>query len=78
MLTVPSPLSAITALCAHRSLRARSTISCRHNAYWFMRTLFQSFGEFFLEELDNDASVIFLIITFLVLNIVLMNLLIAM
>jgi len=53
-------------------------MSCRHNAYWFMRTLFQSFGEFFLEELDNDASVIFLIITFLVLNIVLMNLLIAM
>ncbi len=52
-------------------------MSCRP-AYFFMRTLFQSFGEFFLEELDNDASVIFLILTFLVLNIVLMNLLIAM
>ena len=47
-------------------------------SYFFMRTLFQSFGEFFLEELDNDASVLFLILTFLVLNIVLMNLLIAM
>lgn len=52
-------------------------MSCRP-AYFFMRTLFQSFGEFFLEELDNDASVIFLVVTFLVLNIVLMNLLIAM
>jgi len=38
----------------------------------------QSFGDFNLEELDNDASLVFLILTFLILNIMLMNLLIAM
>jgi hypothetical protein len=52
-------------------------LQCRP-ANFFTRTLFQSFGEFFLEDMNNDASVIFLIITFLILNIVLMNLLIAM
>lgn len=41
-------------------------------------SLFQSFGEFFLEEMNNDASVAFLVITFLILNVILMNLLIAM
>ena len=55
----------------------RLYLSCRP-ANFFLRTLFQSFGEFFLDDMKNDASVMFLILTFLILNIVLMNLLIAM
>ena len=52
-------------------------ISCVPS-YFFLRTLFQSFGDFFLDEMHNDIAVVALILTFLTLNIVLMNLLIAM
>ena len=51
--------------------------SC-HWSYIFIRTMFQSFGEFSLSEMKTAPSLIFLIFTFLVLNLVLMNLLIAM
>jgi hypothetical protein len=37
---------------------------------------FQSFGEFSLSEMKNAPSLIFLILTYLILNLVLMNLLI--
>ena len=55
----------------------RLWMSCRPS-YFILRTLFQSFGDFYLEEMNNDAGVAFVIITFLILNVVLMNLLIAM
>jgi hypothetical protein len=51
--------------------------SC-HWSYIFIRPMFQSFGEFSLSEMKTAPSLIFLIFTFLVLNLVLMNLLIAM
>jgi hypothetical protein len=51
--------------------------SC-HWSYIFIRPMFQSFGEFSLAEMNNSPSLIFLVLTFFVLNLVLMNLLIAM
>lgn len=47
-------------------------------SWWFMRTVFQAFGEFYLDEMTNDWSVIFVVLIFFLMNIVLMNLLIAM
>lgn len=46
-------------------------------AWFFMRTLLQGFGELFLEEMINLPSFIILILTFVILNVVLLNLLIA-
>ena len=40
------------------------------------RTVFQSFGEFYMDEMTNDWSVVIVIAIFLLMNIVLMNLLI--
>jgi hypothetical protein len=51
--------------------------SC-HWSYIFIRPMFQSFGEFSLAEMNNSPSLFFLILAFFVLNLVLMNLLIAM
>ena len=45
--------------------------------YVFLRTIFQSFGELFLEDIRNIASAIILIVIFVILNVVMMNLLIA-
>ena len=45
--------------------------------YNLYRTFFQSFGELFLEDMRNEISVVVLVVTFFVLNIMLMNLLIA-
>jgi DMSO/TMAO reductase YedYZ heme-binding membrane subunit len=45
--------------------------------WFFWRTLLQGFGELFLEEMTNYISFIVLIFTFIVLNVVLLNLLIA-
>jgi hypothetical protein len=47
-------------------------------SWWFLRTVFQAFGEFYLDEMTNDWSIVFVIIIFFLMNIVLMNLLIAM
>lgn len=47
-------------------------------SYWFFRTVFQAFGEFYMDEMTNTWAVIFVIMVFLLLNVVLMNLLIAM
>ena len=52
-------------------------LSC-WQSYWFFRTLFQSFGEFYLDEMTNAWAVIFVITMFFLMNVVLMNLLIAM
>jgi hypothetical protein len=52
-------------------------MECR-STYILMRTLFQSFGEFYLDEMQNTPSFVFLIVTFILLNVVLLNLLIAM
>lgn len=47
-------------------------------SWWFVRTVFQAFGDFYLDEMTNDWSVIFVLVIFFLMNIVLMNLLIAM
>ena len=47
-------------------------------SWWFFRTLFQAFGEFYLDEMTNDLSIVIVIALFILMNIVLMNLLIAM
>merc|ERR1719183_2083029 len=47
-------------------------------SYWFFRTVFQAFGEFYMDEMTNSWAVVFVIMVFLLLNVVLMNLLIAM
>ena len=52
-------------------------ISC-HAGYAIVRPLFQSFGEFALGEMTNSASIILVVMTFVFLNLMLMNLLIAM
>ena len=52
-------------------------ISC-NPAYFFIRPLFQSFGEFSLGEMNNSASIILVVTTFVMLNLMLFNLLIAM
>ena len=52
--------------------------SACHWSYIFIRPMFQSFGEFSLAEMTNSPSLIFLVLAFFVLNLVLMNLLIAM
>ena len=43
----------------------------------FQSTYLQGFGELFLEEMTNIVSFIILIVTFVILNVVLLNLLIA-
>ena len=53
-------------------------MSCERQSYWVFRTVYQSFGEFFLEEAHSQLTVVILAIAFLILNIMLMNLLIAM
>ena len=45
--------------------------------YLFFRTIFQSFGELFLEDARNEMSIVVIIFLFLVFNIVMLNLLIA-
>lgn len=45
--------------------------------WFFWRTLLQGFGELFLEDMTNGVSFFFLIMTFVMLNVVLLNLLIA-
>jgi hypothetical protein len=52
-------------------------VSC-WRSYWFVRTVMQAFGEFYMDEMTNDWSIVLVILTFFVMNIVLMNLLIAM
>jgi len=47
-------------------------------SWWFVRTIFQAFGEFYLDEMTNDWSVLVVIVIFFIMNVVLMNLLIAM
>jgi hypothetical protein len=44
---------------------------------FFFRTLFQSFGEFFLNDMGNLTSLIFFILLFIITNVLLMNLLVA-
>jgi hypothetical protein len=44
---------------------------------FFLRTLFQSFGEFFLDDMGNLTSLIFFILLFIITNVLLMNLLVA-
>jgi len=46
--------------------------------WWFLRTLLQGFGELYLEEMTNVVAVMVAIAAFVILNVVLMNLLIAM
>jgi len=43
-------------------------VSC-WQGYWFMRTMFQAFGEFYLEEMTNNWAVAFAIITFFFMNV---------
>ncbi|KAJ1482776.1 hypothetical protein T484DRAFT_2637325 [Baffinella frigidus] len=45
--------------------------------WWFSRTVLQSFGEFSLEEMTTGISIIWLMILFMVVNLILYNLLIA-
>jgi len=47
-------------------------------SWWFFRTVFQAFGEFHLDEMSNDWSILIVIVVFFLMNIVLMNLLVAM
>jgi len=47
------------------------------SSWWFLRTLLQAFGELFLEEMNNEVSVVIMFAAFIVLNVVLLNLLIA-
>ena len=56
---------------------AKMNIQCR-STYILLRTLFQSFGDFYLDEMANTPAVFYLIFTFILLNVVLLNLLIAM
>ncbi len=44
---------------------------------FIIRTLFQSFGEFFLDDMGNFTSLLFFIILFIITNVLLMNLLVA-
>jgi hypothetical protein len=44
---------------------------------FFLRTFFQSFGEFFLDDMGNLTSLIFFILLFIITNVLLMNLLVA-
>ena len=52
--------------------------ACQLDTWWFIRTLFQGFGEVYLNEMQNGLMVAFVIFGFVLLNIVLLNLLIAM
>jgi len=53
-------------------------MSCNQNfVHTFLRTWFQGWGELFLDEMTNNESVLVLIVAFLILNVVLLNLLIA-
>ena len=52
-------------------------VSC-WRSYWFVRTVMQAFGEFYMDEMTNDWSIVVVILTFFIMNVVLMNLLIAM
>ena len=53
-------------------------MSCK-SGFFLTRTLFQSFGEFFeFDGVTNDFSMVLLLVTFFLTNILLMNLLIAM
>mmetsp|Transcript_34109 Transcript_34109/g.80903 ORF Transcript_34109/g.80903 Transcript_34109/m.80903 type:complete len:264 (+) Transcript_34109:15-806(+) len=45
--------------------------------WWFTRTVLQSFGEFYVEEMTTGISIVWLIILFGVVNLILFNLLIA-
>ena len=62
---------------AHLTGAGWRPIACEWG-YVVLRPLFQSFGEFFLEEMPNPYSIVVLLLNFVILNIVLMNLLIAM
>lgn len=46
--------------------------------WWVLRTFLQGFGELFLDEMENTISFFCAIVAFIVLNVVLLNLLIAM
>jgi hypothetical protein len=46
-------------------------------SYFFFRTLFQSFGEFSLDDMGNSTSLFVLVVLFIITNILLMNLLVA-
>ncbi len=56
---------------------AKMNMQCR-STYILLRTLFQSFGEFYLDEMANTPAMFYLVFTFILLNVVLLNLLIAM
>jgi hypothetical protein len=46
--------------------------------WWFFRTVLQGFGELFIEDMNNVLSVLIVTAAFIVLNVILLNLLIAM
>lgn len=58
--------------CAEGGMKA----SC-WETWWIVRTYFQSFGEPFFSEMNSDASMLGLMICWIVMNIILVNLLIA-
>ena len=45
--------------------------------WWLLRTLLQGFGELFLDEMENELAFTFAVLAFIVLNVMLLNLLIA-
>ena len=51
--------------------------SCQKPSYWFTRTMFLSLGELFLEDMHSFLAIIVAAVTFLFINIMLINLLIA-
>ena len=46
--------------------------------WWIVRTIWQGFGELFLEDMTNALAVIIVLMAFITLNVILLNLLIAM
>ena len=68
------PVTSTESLLKHASEDMDSGILSCMTSYWFIRPLFQSFGEFALNEVTNVPSLVFLIFTFVILNLMLINL----
>jgi hypothetical protein len=68
------PADSTESLLENAGANADSGLLSCIESYWIIRPLFQSFGEFALKEITNVPSLLILIFTFMVLNLMLINL----
>uniref|UniRef100_A0A7S0EPH8 Ion transport domain-containing protein n=1 Tax=Hanusia phi TaxID=3032 RepID=A0A7S0EPH8_9CRYP len=73
--TLPQALKD-TCLVDYEQLDSYNYVTC-YSIWWIYRTMLMSWGDFHIEEMTSDASILFFIMAYIVLNIILLNLLIA-